>query len=222
MTLHSGCQSTLAMLSKYPALWHTNFYISVAILCLVMACTPDDTTQSSTVRGAPSTTYDEFWTTLQELCGQAFPGQLIEANPSDELLTNQVLIMHVRECQEDFVKIPFHVGNDHSRTWVISRQDDGLRLKHEHRHEDGTEDEITQYGGDTTSPGSHSRQDFPADAHTASLVPTATDNIWTLEVNSGRIFLYSLRNQITGRRVRLEFNLTKPIETLPPAPWGAS
>ena len=187
-----------------------------------MACTPDDTTQSSTVRGAPSTTYDEFWTTLQELCGQAFPGQLIEANPSDELLTNQVLIMHVRECQEDFVKIPFHVGNDHSRTWVISRQAEGLRLKHEHRHEDGTEDEITQYGGDTTSPGSHSRQDFPADAHTASLVPTATDNIWTLEVNSGRIFLYSLRNQITGRRVRLEFNLTKPTETLPPAPWGAS
>ena len=221
MTLHSGCQSTLAMLSQYPALWHTNSFIPVAILCLAMGCTQDDTTQSSTVRGAPSTTYDEFWATLQELCGQAFPGQLIEANPSDELLTNQVLIMHVRECQEDLVRIPFHVGNDHSRTWVISRQADGLRLKHDHRHEDGTEDEITQYGGDSTSPGSRSRQDFPADTHTASLVPTAPDHIWTLEINAGRIFLYSLRNQITGRRVRLEFNLTEPIETLPPAPWGA-
>ena len=191
------------------------------ILCLMMACTPDDTTQSSKVRGAPSTTHGEFWATLQELCGQAFSGQLIEANPPEESLASQVLIMHVRECQEDLVKIPFHVGDDHSRTWVISRRVDGLRLKHEHRHEDGTEDEITQYGGNTMSPGSRSRQDFPADAQTASLVPTATDNIWTLEIRSGRTFLYSLRNEMAGRRVRVEFNLAKPIEKLPPAPWGA-
>ena len=71
------------------------------------------------------------------------------------------------------------------------------------------------------SPGSRSRQDFPADAHTASLVPTATDNIWTLEINSGRTFLYTLRNEMAGRRVRVEFNLAEPIEKLPPAPWGA-
>jgi hypothetical protein len=57
--------------------------------------------------------------------------------------------MHVRTCSENALRIPFHVGDDHSRTWVITRTENGLRLKHDHRHEDGSEDAVTQYGGDS-------------------------------------------------------------------------
>ena len=48
--------------------------------------------------------------------------------------------MHVRECSEDAIRIPFHVGEDRSRTWVVTRTANGLRLKHDHRHEDGSEE----------------------------------------------------------------------------------
>ena len=119
------------------------------------------------------------------------------------------------------LEFPSIVGNDRSRTWVISRTAEGLHLKHEHSHEDGSEEEITQYGGDTSTSGSRSRQDFPADSHTASLVSTAANNIWGIEIRAGRTFVYSLRNGTTNRRVRLEFNLAEPIEELPPPPWGA-
>ena len=35
-------------------------------------------------------------------------------------------------------------SQNRSRTWVISRNAAGLRLKHDHRHEDGSEDKLTQ------------------------------------------------------------------------------
>jgi len=55
--------------------------------------------------------------------------------------------MEVRSCTEEEIRIPFHVGEDRSRTWVLSRSDSGFRLVHDHRHEDGSADAITGYGG---------------------------------------------------------------------------
>jgi hypothetical protein len=70
-----------------------------------------------------------------------------------------------RDCGDDEVRIPFHVGADRSRTWVLSRSAAGVRLKHEHRHEDGVEDEISRYGGDTRGAADGLSLDFHADAH---------------------------------------------------------
>lgn len=126
----------------------------------------------------------------------------------------------LRECDDDVIRIPFHVGDDRSRTWVVSRTGNGLRLKHDHRHEDGSEDEITQYGGDTAGPGTVTRQEFPADAHTTALIPAAATNVWTLELVPGRSFVYALRREGTDRRFRIAFDLARPVAA-PRAPWGA-
>jgi hypothetical protein len=92
-------------------------------------------------------------------------------------------------------------------------------LKHDHRHEDGSEDEVTQYGGDTAGPGSAQVQEFPADTATALLIPAAATNVWTVEVHPDRIFAYALRREGTDRRFRIEFDLTRPVPP-PPTPWG--
>ena len=60
------------------------------------------------------------------------------------------------------------VGEDRSRTWIVSVLSDGrLRLKHDHRHEDGEPDAITMYGGDMEkekgSEWDDGRFAFPAD-----------------------------------------------------------
>lgn len=127
--------------------------------------------------------------------------------------------MHVRQCAPAEIRIPFQVGSNRSRTWIITRTADGLRLKHDHRHEDGSSDPVTHYGGDTRDAGSASRQEFHADAHTASLIPAARTNIWTIEVLPGDRFAYALRREGTDRRFRVEFDLKKPIPA-PPPPWG--
>lgn len=170
---------------------------------------------------AGSSAQDQFWARLRALCGQAFEGKMIEGTaPSDAAFKNQRMVMHVRACGENEIRIPFHVGANRSRTWVITRTTAGLRLKHDHRHEDGSEDKVTQYGGDTAAPGTAGRQDFPADAFTAALIPAAATNIWTVLIEPGKMFGYGLRREAGGRRFRVEFDLTRPVGA-PPAPWGS-
>jgi hypothetical protein len=154
-----------------------------------------------------------------ELCGQAFEGSVQEAQPPDTTFTGRALVMHVRECTENEIRIPFHVGDDRSRTWVVTRTVTGLRLKHDHRHPDGSEDEVTQYGGDTAESGTATRQSFPADQETAALIPAAATNVWTLELDRGVRFVYALRREGSDRRFRAVFALTEPVPA-PPPPWG--
>lgn len=162
---------------------------------------------------------DPFWSALQSLCGQAFAGRLVEGTePSDEAIGKERLVMHVRTCAPDEVRIPFHVGANRSRTWVITPTSTGWRLKHDHRHEDGSADRVTQYGGDTRAPEAPLRREFFADAHTAALIPAAAENVWTLTLEPGKTFAYALRRERQGRRFRVEFDLTRVVPA-PPAPW---
>ena len=145
--------------------------------------------------------------------------RVVQGSAADTAFTGKPLVMHVRQCSPGEIRIPFHVGENRSRTWILTRTDGGLRLKHDHRHEDGSEDAITQYGGDTRDAGTAARQEFYADAHTAALIPAAVTNVWTVEVIPGERFAYALRREGTDRRFRVEFDLTRPVAP-PPAPWG--
>ncbi len=179
------------------------------------ASDPDTTATSSASSSAP---HEAFWTRLKSHCGQAFAGEIRDAPDDDDTFADKALVMHVRQCFDDEIRIPFHVGDNRSRTWIFTQTDDGLRLKHDHRHEDGSEDEITQYGGDTNDEGTATRQSFPADAFTADLLPTAASNVWTVEVTN-EAYTYILVRGNTGVRYEIAFDLTEPVDP-PPAPWG--
>lgn len=164
---------------------------------------------------------EAFWAAISAHCGRAYDGRIAISTGSagDTAMAGKRLVMHVRECRPGEIRIPFHVGEDRSRTWVLTRTGSGLRLKHDHRHEDGTPDAITQYGGDTPGSGSADSQSFPADAHTVSLNPVYKTNVWTMEIDRAR-FVYELVRVGTDRRFRVEFDLTRPVP-VPPAPWGS-
>ena len=172
---------------------------------------------------AGDTPQDAFLARLASLCGQAFEGRVVSPPAAgDEAFAGKSLVMHVRDCEPDRLRIPFHVGEDRSRTWVVTRSAQGLRLKHDHRHEDGSEDRLTQYGGDTAAPGTATRQEFPVDAFSRALfvregIPQSTTNVWAMEVEPGRTFAYELRRP--GRFFRVEFDLSRPVPVPPPV-WG--
>jgi hypothetical protein len=167
---------------------------------------------------------DQFFEQLSSLCGRAFEGRIASPMVSAEAsFAGKKLVMHVRDCSSDTIRIPVHVGKDRSRTWVVTRTATGLRLKHDHRHEDGSPSEQTQYGGDTVSPGTLNRQEFPADAFSKELfvrgnIPQSSANVWAMEFWGGRLFAYELRRP--SRFFRIEFDLSRPTAT-PPPPWGA-
>lgn len=165
-------------------------------------------------------TQNQFWASLQALCGNAYAGRIVQSVPLDTAFTGKDLVMHVRECSSSAIRIPFHIGTNRSRTWVFTRTGSGLRLKHDHRHADGSADAVTQYGGDTRSSGSAQVQEYHADSLTAVLIPAARTNVWTVEVTDGVLFAYALRREGTERRFRVEFDLSRTVSP-PPAPWGS-
>lgn len=133
----------------------------------------------------------KFWNTLKTHCDNSYKGKVIEAPENDDFRGKE-LIMHVRSCEENTIKIPFFVGEDKSRTWVLTLKNNRIQLKHDHRHEDGSEDDVTQYGGTTTNPGLENLQMFPADQETATLLPLAATNIWWITIEE-TTFSYNLR-----------------------------
>ncbi len=168
---------------------------------------------------------DRFLQRIAEHCGQAFAGTVLVNEPAqqNDAFAGQELIMHVRECNTNELKIPFHVGNDRSRTWVLTRTSTGVRLKHDHRHEDGTPDDNSMYGGDSITPGSEVRQEFPVDEESIENFAKRNNkesqtNTWAMEIEPGKRFLYEL-SRPSGRMFKVEFDLTKPVAT-PAAAWG--
>lgn len=173
---------------------------------------------------APADPPDAFMAAIRQHCGNAYAGQIVanDPTPADDAFAGRTLVMHVRECAEEEIRIPFHVGDDRSRTWVLTRTSGGLRLKHDHRHEDGSPDVLTMYGGDTADAGTPVRQEFPADAESKALferenIPVSMTNTWAMEIEPGRRFRYELARP--GRIFQVDFDLTAPIDA-PPPPWG--
>lgn len=164
--------------------------------------------------GGTDAAQDAFFANLTELCGQTFEGKVVTDDPVDADFRRQRLVMHVRDCSADEIRIPFHVGEDHSRTWVITRTPEGLRLKHDHRDPDGTTHTLHWYGGDTATAGTATRQEFPVDAFSIALfnannAQVSTTNVWAVEVNPGETYVYELARE--NRLLRVAFDLTTPV-----------
>ena len=184
---------------------------------LILACLIAVSTV--TVQAQAETADTVFWKELQKLCGKAFVGVVAAAPADDTTFKDKTLVMHVRSCEKDRIRIPFFVGEDRSRTWVLTHKENRILLKHDHRHEDGTPDKVTMYGGLTTSVGMPTRQMFPADQETVNTIPAAATNVWWIDLVPGEHFSYNLRRMGSERYFSIKFDLKTPARA-PEAPWG--
>ncbi|HYM87277.1 MAG TPA: hypothetical protein VET30_11175 [Pseudoxanthomonas sp.] len=204
-----------------------NKALLLAITLSLTSCASSSEIPKSTAPAVQTTSADTFYQRIASLCGQSFAGQIVANTPASatpDPFAGRTLAMHVRECSEDELRIPFHVGDDHSRTWVITRSGTGLRLKHDHRHADGSPDATTMYGGDTRDAGTAQRQAFPVDAESVAMfqaqgMRASLTNTWAMEITPGSEFVYEL-SRPGGRLFRVSFDLAHPVAN-PPAPWGA-
>ncbi|UJX25406.1 hypothetical protein [Pseudoalteromonas sp. CF6-2] len=166
--------------------------------------------------------HDGFFDNIAAHCGKAYEGKVSVDNATGpSSFAGKKLVMHVRRCNERELQVPFHVGDDASRTWIITKTGSGLSLKHDHRHKDGSDDKSTMYGGHTLDAGFANAQSFPADQYSKQLfvsqgIPQSMGNTWQMYIYPKQ-FTYRLVRE--GREFRVDFDLTKPI-TPPSAPWG--
>jgi hypothetical protein len=152
-----------------------------------------------------------FFENISKLCGQNFEGRVVFPDDPSDPFAGSKLVMRVEKCDRSEIHIPFDVGENRSRTWIISKTKDGLLFKHDHHHEDGTPEDLTMYGGLADGKGSAFEQSFPADAQTAAMLPEAVTNVWTLKMSEdGTTFSYVLKRH-DNLRFHADFDLTKPV-----------
>lgn len=147
----------------------------------------------------PVDTRDAFMATLKDMCGQRFEGGLAYAIDPDSEFAGKTISTEV-VCSASDVRMPVKVGEDRSRTWIFTRPQAGLELRHDHRHADGTPDKVTMYGGMAQAGGTARSQAFLADDYTARLVPGAETNLWTVSLSEdGQVLTYRLERHAKPR-----------------------
>ena len=151
----------------------------------------------------------DFFNYFGQYCGKTFEGKTVFPDDPGHDFAGKKLIMNVAECSENEIRVPFQVGENTSRTWIISRTSKGLLLKHDHRHADGTPDELTMYGGYEDDYSTSFKVNFVADEDTAIMLPEAKTNVWTLSFDEqNKQFIYSLTRH-NKPRYKAIFDLSK-------------
>ncbi len=158
-----------------------------------------------------SEAHQAFFRKLASLCGQSFAGEQIYRSHHASGWAHLDMVMHVEVCENDRILIPFHVGEDKSRTWMFLVEDGRLRFPHDHRYPDGTPEDENLYGGYADERGTAFVQHFPADDYTAALIDGGGGNVWTVRIDEGfNTFTYRLERD-GEKRMRVDFDLNNPL-----------
>jgi imidazolonepropionase-like amidohydrolase len=191
----------------------------VTPLVLALAACAPSTPQRSTPASADRSpaavqaeTQAAFLARYLPYCGAAYEGRSVMVDlGEDHPLDGARLRMTMERCTDDEVRLPFQVDDDRSRTWILTRTDQGLHLAHDHRYQDGTEHAANFYGGFSDARGSATRQYFPADARTIADRPAREINLWSKEFdleNQRYYYRLYLRGEL---RYEAEFDLSRPL-----------
>lgn len=177
------------------------------------------TGRATWITGAPRPTRDVFWSRFESLCGHAYRGQIATAGavePTDTALARGPLVLDVRACTPTAIHGAFDVGDDRSRTWVLMRSADGLRLDQERRRPDGSVEPGNLMTAETRDSGTVGRQEFFFDA--ATPLARQAERAWSIDIEPPRTIAFALPRR--GRSpLQLQFDLERVIAA-PPPPWG--
>ena len=188
---------------------------ALSVIPVLIACAPQN-------QGDAKKTKAAFTDNVRAFCGKAFAGKIISQDDADADWRAEEIKMHVRDCTNNEIKIALHVGENRSRTWILRDEDGMFALRHDHRHEDGSPDALTYYGGHLGKITS-TRAEFPADQSTKDLfdrenIPVSKANTWAMEARPKEgVFMYEMRRP--NRDFRIKFDTKNPIKA-PPTPWG--
>jgi hypothetical protein len=182
------------------------------LLVLAVSCGPrPQQAQDTPESPLTSEAHQAFFNNLSQLCGQSFRGEQVFRSHHAEGWAHLDMLMHVTICESDQIHIPFHVGDDTSRTWLFLVEDGRLRFRHDHRHPDGTPEDETLYGGYADEHGTAFLQHFPADEYTGILIDGGEGNVWTIEISEDFSVLSYQLERDGEKRLQINFDLTQPI-----------
>jgi hypothetical protein len=190
-------------------------FLLASSLFLLLSCAGPSTQQAEDdAQSKPSLSVEEqaFMDNLRTLCGKSFLGEETYMAEGRESWAHKKFVMHVTICEDNRIHIPFHLDDDHSRTWMFLVEDGRLRFRHDHRHPDGSPEDLTLYGGYADGAGTAFIQHFPADAYTVKILQDTLGRQWDIAMADNlSIMTYQLRYD---KKLVFEasFDLLNPIQ----------
>ncbi|CUA87224.1 hypothetical protein [Pseudidiomarina woesei] len=193
------------------------FCAAVVAITGLTACAPANQNNNGQLLAEQSAFMQQF----QPYCGQAFNATIVQDNQPSPAWDHP-LVVHIRDCEDNVVRMPLHVGDDRSRTWVLTQHPGYIDFQHIHLHEDGSADAVSPYGGQTLASGSATIQAFPVDEASKALfiengLDVSVANTWTIQFFDAKTMSYKLSRP--GRIFEVQVDLSQPID-LPPPAWG--
>lgn len=170
--------------------------------------------KQSQVIESPALTEAEqaFMNNLASLCGKSFAGKETYSKDGRDSWAQRSMVIYFTTCERDEVHIPFHIDDDKSRTWMFINDHGKLRFRHDHRHEDGTPEDLTLYGGYADGNGTAFKQSFPADEYTNTLLNDELDRQWNVILSEDLSTMTYELGYLGEIVFRAEFDLTTPLE----------
>lgn len=169
----------------------------IVLALLFAACGNDNDAETAAADAPTETVHEQFFNNVASLCGETFSGESTYPDDPDHDLVDTELVVNIVECEENMIKVNLHRDTDtwHA-TWVLEKRENGLHLYHDHigerEYEEG-EEPLTGYGGYADDQGDATTQFFPADDHTAEILPEASTNVWMMSMNlEEESFIYYL------------------------------
>lgn len=185
------------------------YFFSVLMVSILMISCGGS---SPKVAEVEKTDQDLFFERFKAMEGKSFAGKEVFIREGMNSWADLELVMHVREFQDSVVYIPFRVGDNTSRTWTLYREVDGrLRLRHDHRHDDGTPEDLTLYGGYTGEGSTNLSQLFPADEFTCKMLERICDNEWNMVFSDDLTTFSYILSKAGDMVIRIDFDLTSEI-----------
>lgn len=159
----------------------------------------------------PTINQHSFFDNLQGLCKKKFAGYIVYPAGKEAPFQGKKIWIEVASCSAKEIRIPINIGEKIYRTLILGRNESGVYLQHENKRPDGSQAEISLYGGKALSHQSPFLLVFPADSYSKQLLGSERNSSWSLSISSDKSTLSYIAESDGRLDIQIDFNLSTTL-----------
>jgi len=116
--------------------------------------------------------------------------------------------LEVAQCNQKEIRMPIYINEKIYRTLILSQDQSNYILRHENKRSDGTQAEISMYGGQTDGKKDAFLLLFPADGYSRQLLGAELNYAWSLAFTSDKSTLSYMIENNGKLTLQIDFDLS--------------
>jgi hypothetical protein len=152
-----------------------------------------------------------FYQQLKMHCGQKLTGVVLYPSGKEAPFQGMPIWLELVACSDKEIRMPIYINQKIYRTLVLSQDKTHYTLRHENKRPDGTQAEISMYGGQTTGKTDNYLLLFPADGYSRQLLGAELNYAWSLGFNSDKSTLSYMIENDGKLTLQIDFDFNQPV-----------